>query len=148
MEVEEDAASTTQYRQKIAKAFKVRGLTIQSQAVDALLNVLQRENKSSFDTVLHEVIDEVKGRLMSSDSDLPQLVVTKSILADVVAEWSRNSDDVVDEALQLLDAFDTPRLVFNDLKKEYKIYPVSIQDGKTSFFGNATDKVRPYTSFK
>jgi flagellar hook-basal body complex protein FliE len=138
----EDVESMLPFRQKITKAFKVRGLTIQSQAVDALLNVLQREEASSFDTMLHEIIDEVKGRLMSSESVGPQLVVTKSILADVVAEWSRNSDDVVDEALQLLDAFDTPRLVFNALKREYKLNPVSIDDGKTSLFGLATDKVR------
>lgn len=142
MDSEDDVVSMLPYRQKINKAFKVRGLSIQSQAVDALLNVLQREDASSFDTMLHEIIDEVKGRLMSSDSAGPQLVVTKTILADVVAEWSRNSDDVVDEALQLLDAFDTPRLVFNSLKKEFKLNPLSLEDGKPSFFGQATDKVR------
>ena len=141
MELEDDFTSTLKFRQRIVKAFKVRGLTIQSQAVDGLLNVLLREDDASFETMLHDIIDELKGRLMMSDSEIPQLIVTKSMLADVVAEWSRNSDDVVDESLQLLDAFETPRLIFNDLKKEYKLIPVSYQDGKTSFFGQATDKV-------
>jgi hypothetical protein len=68
--------------------------------------------------------------------------VTKSVLAEVVAEWSRDSSDVVEEALQLLDAFYTPRLFFNNLKREFKLNPVSMEDGKTSFFGQATDKVR------
>ena len=134
----------------------MRGLAVQAGALDAMLNVLSRESSQSSQEVLTAVLDEIKERLMQSDrggrggrgggggsaggGGGQQLVVTKSLLADVVADLSRDGGDVTEEALQLLDAFSTPRLSYDSMRKQFTLLTDRME--KRSLHGEAIHKVR------
>ena len=150
-----------QSRRRVQRAFKMRGLAVQAGALDAMLNVLSREASQSSQEVLTAVLDEIKERLMQSDrgggkgggggggrgggaggsgGGGQQLVVTKSLLADVVADLSRDGGDVTEEALQLLDAFSTPRLSYDSMRKHFTLLTDRME--KRSLHGEAIHKVR------
>ena len=133
----------------------MRGLAVQAGALDAMLNVLSRESSQSSQDVLTAVLDEIKERLMQSDrgggkggrgggggGGGQQLVVTKSLLADVVADLSRDGGDVTEEALQLLDAFSTPRLSYDSMRKQFTLLTDRME--KRSLHGEAIHKVRAW----
>lgn len=117
-------------RRRVIRAFKMHGLALQAPALEAMMNVLQRENSSQ--EVLDAILDEIR------DRRLQQPVVTEALLADVVADMSRDGRDVQEEALQLLDAYDTPRLDFDTMRKQFSL----VDNPNRSFFGEANDKVR------
>eukprot|EP00562_Extubocellulus_spinifer_P002809 CAMPEP_0178486180 /NCGR_PEP_ID=MMETSP0696-20121128/8674_1 /TAXON_ID=265572 /ORGANISM="Extubocellulus spinifer, Strain CCMP396" /LENGTH=574 /DNA_ID=CAMNT_0020113835 /DNA_START=22 /DNA_END=1746 /DNA_ORIENTATION=+ len=151
-----------QSRRRVQRAFKMRGLAVQAPALDAMLNVLQLENAQSSQDVLVAILDEIKERLMSSDragggggrgagaggggdrigGGSQQLVVTKSLLADVVADLSRDGGDVTDEALQLLDAFRTPRLAYDSMRKQFTLMTDRME--KRSLYAEAIRKVEMF----
>ena len=128
----------------------MRGLSIQSSALDALLNVLSRERESSTtsssssrhhnskDDTLFAIIDEIKDRMIQDGRGTN--VVTTSLLEEVVAELSRDAKDVTDEAVQMLDAFKTPRLDFDTMRKHFSL--ASFEKEKRTIYGEAVDKVR------
>jgi hypothetical protein len=134
--METDSAHTHLTRRQVIRAFKMRGLSLQSSALDAMMNVLQRESSRSND-VLQVILDEIRERILSARSQHP--IVTKTLLADVVADMSRDGRDVHEEALQLLDAYDTPRLEFDTMRKQFSL--LTQEDGPRSFFGDASQKV-------
>jgi len=135
--------SQNKARRKISRAFKMRGLSIQASALDAILNVLRRELPESFDSMLHNILDNVKDRLSTLNSSHPQsqLIVTKTLLSDVVSEMSRDVRDVTEEALQLLDAMDTPRLHYNSLKKQFRLMSKDMEKEGRSMLGGPSHKV-------
>lgn len=123
-------------RRQVIRAFKMRGLALQSAALEAMMNVLQRESSRS-DEVLLAILDEIRERILSAPS-YQQPIVTESLLAQVVADMSRDGRDVQEEALQLLDAYETPRLYFDTMRKQFTLIA---DEEKRSFFGVAADKV-------
>lgn len=141
-------------RKRVARIFKMRGLSIQSSALDALLNVLSREQSvgadssssshRSGDDALLAIIDEIKERMIHSgggEGGGGVNIVTTALLEEVVAELSRDAKDVTDEALQLLDAFRPPRLEYDAMRKMFSL----VDDGKNrSLYGDAVDKVRRF----
>ena len=66
-------------------------------------------------------------------------VVTTFLLEEVVAELSRDAIDVTDEAVQMLDAFKTPRLDFDTMRKNFSLVEFGAE--KRSIYGEAVDKV-------
>lgn len=54
----------------------------------------------------------------------------------MVAELSRNGRDVTEEALQLLNAYQTPRLEYDSMRKVF-----TLVNNSKSLIGEATDKV-------
>lgn len=132
--METDAAHLS--RRQVIRAFKMRGLALQSSALDAMMNVLKRESSRS-DDVLQAILDEIRERILSARSQQP--IVTKTLLAEVVADMSRDGRDVHEEALQLLDAYDTPRLEFDTMRKQFSL--LTEGEEPRSFFGESTDKV-------
>ena len=154
------SSNPVQSRRRVQRAFKMRGLAVQASALDAMLNVLQRETHQSSQAVLTAVLDEIKERLSTASASgagrggrggaggagagggSSQLVVTKSLLADVVAEMSRDGGDVTEEALQLLDSFSTPRLAYDSMRKQFTLMTDKME--KRSLYGEAIHKVRTY----
>lgn len=140
------AATKSQFqnRRKIARAFKMRGLAVQPSALDAMMNVLRREAPHKAQETLQSILDEIKERMMSSagDSQSSQLVVTKRFLSAVVADMSRNGGDFTEEAVQLLDAFQTPRLSYDSMRKQFTLITDSIES--RSLFADAVHKVDMY----
>jgi DNA polymerase epsilon subunit 2 len=120
--------STATDRKRTTRIFKSRGLTIQSSALDALLNVLSREANNNSDEALSAIISEIKLRNAK--------VVNLSLLEEVVAELSRNGRDVTEEALQLLNAYAMPRLEYDSMRRTF-----SLIQSKKSLIGEASDKV-------
>ena len=122
-----NSAATT--RKRTTRIFKSRGLTIQSSALDALLNVLSREDQThDSDSALTAIINEIKLRNAR--------VVNVSLLEEVVAELSRNGRDVTEEALQLLNAYQMPRLEYDAMRRTF-----SLVNCTKSLIGEAADKV-------
>ncbi len=91
-----------------------------------------------------------------------QSIVTPEILQNVVADLSRDGNDVLDEALQLLNAWKMKRLDYHVMKKRWSLVEDGEEEGKIqnnrgaygggdgihgqkrsgrSVFGNAGDKV-------
>ena len=140
-------------RKRIARIFKMRGLSIQSSALDALLNVLAREKQSggpsssssssSNNDTLFAIIDEIKDRInaQSSSSTATDNIVTTSLLEHVVVELSRDAKDVTDEAVQLLDAFSMPQLEFDTMRKQFSLTVGDGMGSKGGLYGEAVDKV-------
>lgn len=152
-------------RKRIARIFRMRGLAVQSSALDALLNVLVREREAKKKTTtktknaggdvvvddnetLYAIIDEIKERMVhgqrrggeggSCRNNSSQVVVTPSMLGEVVADLSRTGRDAYDESVQLLDAFRTPRLAYDPMRRTFELI-----DPKSSLLdGEAVDKVR------
>uniref|UniRef100_A0A7S4I565 DNA polymerase epsilon subunit n=1 Tax=Odontella aurita TaxID=265563 RepID=A0A7S4I565_9STRA len=136
--------SQYQNRRRVARAFKMRGLAVQASALDAMLNVLKRESPHTAQETLHMILDEIKERMMSSSntSQLSQLVVTKRLLSDVVADMSRDGGDFTDEAVQLLDAFQMPRLAYDSMRKQFTLMTDSSEE--RSLFAEAPHKADMY----
>jgi len=53
-------SNPAQSRRRVQRAFKMRGLAVQTGALDAMLNVLSRESSQSSQEVLTAVLDEIK----------------------------------------------------------------------------------------
>ena len=130
----------------VARAFKMRGLAVQASALDATMNILKHETSQSARETLDNLLDEVKDRMMSSsgvgDSQMSssQLVVTKRLLSEVVADMSRDGGDVTDEAVQLLDAFQMHRLAYNPMRKQFTLMTDRME--ARSLFADPVHKVR------
>lgn len=49
------------------------------------------------------------------------VVIDVNTVGDVVAELSKNEDEIAQESLQVLDAFSAPKLVYEPLNKLYRM---------------------------
>jgi len=153
-------------RKRIARIFRMRGLAVQSSALDALLNVLVREREAAKkktttknaggdvvvdddnETLVYAIIDEIKERMVHGQrrgggggcrNSSQGVVVTPSMLGEVVADMSRTGRDAYDESVQLLDAFRTPRLAYDPMRRIFELIDIT----KSSLLnGEAVDKVR------
>ena len=122
-------------RRRVARSFKLRGLTLQASALDALMNVLSRE--SNQEETLRALLDASQERLGRHQGSR---IVSKELLSDIVVDMSRNSADILDEAVELMDAHETPRLHYNAMHKQFTL----VRDEQRSFFGQASDKVNMF----
>jgi hypothetical protein len=129
-------------KRNIMRSFKRRGLALQPSALEAMMNVLQRETPESAPMILESILDDIKERMMKSlhPTKGGGNVVTASFLAQVIADLTRDGADVAAEALQLLDAVETPRLHFDTMKRRFSL--LRSADEERSAFGDAEDKVR------
>lgn len=87
-----------------------------------------------------ELIDSLKSQ-MTSDGDTSG-IVSQELLAKVVSQLSHDSQDIMSESVQLLSAFETPKLTYDTMRKEFKLSPCG--NPNTSLLGNATDKVEMF----
>jgi hypothetical protein len=118
-------------RRRVTRAFQARGMTLQASALDAVMNVLRREEDRMM--MLKAIVDACKDNSLANAG-----IVTTDILASVIVDLTRNSKDIMDEAFQILNAFETPRLHFDTMRKQFSLR----RNDNKSFFGKAADKVR------
>jgi len=129
MRVSLNQSSTVKKRQ-IMKQFKMRGLSIHSDATDAVINVLQREESQNQKEKLQIILNEIK--------KYPNImVVTKEKLSEVVALLSESVEDVMNESIQLLQAYETPRLEYDAMFKRFCLKEKELR----SFHSDANSKV-------
>eukprot|EP00557_Chaetoceros_sp_GSL56_P007669 CAMPEP_0176503636 /NCGR_PEP_ID=MMETSP0200_2-20121128/15474_1 /TAXON_ID=947934 /ORGANISM="Chaetoceros sp., Strain GSL56" /LENGTH=592 /DNA_ID=CAMNT_0017902951 /DNA_START=200 /DNA_END=1978 /DNA_ORIENTATION=- len=143
-------------KKQVLMAFKKRGLSISPAALNAVLNLLsyssssnddQHENTKDDTSMLNSLLDEIKIRLMESSN--PSLVVSRELLEQVVAGMTRDANDVMEEAMQLLDLNNgVPKLHYDIMKKRFSLVAPGSgrQGGETpagsgGLFGEAEDKV-------
>lgn len=124
-------SSPTISRRRITRSFKSRGLTLQAAALDGIVSVLQQEEGDQAEQVFTVLLNECKQRASSSP------IVTTELLASVVANLARTATDVQEEAMQVLNAFETPQLQYDVMRKAFSLD----KKKEKSLFGDATDKV-------
>lgn len=98
-------------RRQIQRGFKFRSLPVRSEAIEALYSVLRHEDQPG--DALDIILDTLKSRVQSST------IVDRDLIAQVVAELSKNEEDLAQECLQVIDAFDVPRLRYNVTRKQF-----------------------------
>jgi hypothetical protein len=121
-------STVTLPRRRVTRSFKTRGLTLQAAALEGIMSVLTKENDP--EQVLQAILEGCKERGTSP-------LVTMDLMSAVVADLTRDADDVNEEAIQLLNAFETPRLSFDAMRKQFALHTRD----KPSLFGEASDKV-------
>jgi len=147
-------------RRQIISTFKKRGLSLSPKALNALLSILKHEETGQSTETLHRILDEIKGRLMNSNST--SLVVSLDLMEAVVADMSRDGRDVMEEAMQLLDlSSEPPKLQFDLMNRRFSLVSPqkdnqnrgserdqgnqsrssSLLDINSNYFGSSDDKV-------
>lgn len=111
--------------------------------------------------VLQTLLDEIKKRMMndvrgdsngngSTNNNANRFngmgsigsIVTQKMLQNVVADLSRDGNDVLDEAMQLLNAWKMKRLEYNMMNKRWKLLDGSEEvSGSSSSMSNTKNRV-------
>eukprot|EP00968_Pinguiococcus_pyrenoidosus_P009585 scaffold743_cov267-Pinguiococcus_pyrenoidosus.AAC.24 len=102
-------------RAKIARALKVNGFSARSDAVKALESVLAREE--SWTDSLQLILDALKAKI--ERGELQSSIIDLDAITGVVADLSKDEDDLKDEALQLTSAFEWPKLRYDSLRRSF-----------------------------
>ena len=104
----------------VAKAAKLRGLTVQKAAVTVIAQAMDAEPEPL--DALAVILDKVKEHLDAN----PGLgaIVTEATVTTVVADLSKEEADVDQERFQLLNAFDTPKLSYDAATKRFTVADV------------------------
>jgi hypothetical protein len=118
-------------RRRVTRSFQARGMTLQASALEAVMNVLRREEDCM--GVLKDIVEACKENSIGNAG-----IVTTEVLAAVIVDLTRNSKDIMDEAFQILNAYETPRLHYDTMRKQFTLQ----RNDDKSFFGEASDKVR------
>jgi DNA polymerase epsilon subunit 2 len=105
----------------ITKAIKLKGLTLQAKAVQAIERTIKDEpNQSeSLDTIL----ESIKQHLDVNPS--LSKIIDEDTVSSVIADCTKMDEDVEAERFQLLNAMETPKLVFHSFKKLFSLENVS-----------------------
>jgi hypothetical protein len=104
---------------KIFKAFKSKGLTLSSEASKALSKELSRADNP--EGALEDVLVEIKSRI--DKKELKSNVIDLDVVISVVAYLSSDEDDLQQESIQLFDAFSSPKILYDDRAKTYRVDP-------------------------
>ena len=107
---------------EVFKAFKIRGLSLQADASKALNSVLSREDDplGSLNLILGEIKDRIEKR------DIKNAVIDLETITSIVADLSSTVEDLSKESTQLFDAFNSPKLEFDERQKTYKVmHPIA-----------------------
>ena len=105
------------FSREIFKAFKIKGLTVTSQASKALSRVLATEN--SPEETLQIILDEIKERIRKRD--IKSSFIDEDVIVNVIADLSSSEEDLSKEKFQLLDAFSSPKIQYDENNKSYKL---------------------------
>lgn len=107
---------------KITKSFTMAGLSLRTDAVRALQSVLKQEDDvdEALDSILQAISRMLKDS--TSGSSMSSGVVDLGTIERVVTDLTKNSDDRLKEALSVVDAYDSPRLCYDPVKKSFYFY--------------------------
>ena len=79
--------------------------------------MIQREK--NHDEALDAILDEIKQRI--EKREIVSNVITVQTISQIVADLTSNDDDLNQESLQLIDAFHTPKLHYDERTRVYSI---------------------------
>lgn len=121
-----------QKRMRICRAFQIEGLSLSKGALKAICSVLKSEPQQ--ERALLRIIQALKGRIDRNETHSP--VVSLDDITQVVADLTKDSEDLAQEGIQVFDAFKVPRLKYNAPKKEF-----FMNKEKLPLHGNAKEKM-------
>mmetsp|Transcript_10979 Transcript_10979/g.17986 ORF Transcript_10979/g.17986 Transcript_10979/m.17986 type:complete len:535 (+) Transcript_10979:7-1611(+) len=98
-------------RRQIQKAFKFNGLSVRPSAVSALESVLKSED--DFDQALEFIMKNLKSKACAGQ------VIDRQVVAEAIAELSRNEKDVAQGSLAVVDAFEMPSYEYNVSRRQF-----------------------------
>jgi len=101
----------------IFRAFKSKGLSVSGDAVKALTSVLVREDDE--EGSLRVVLDEIKSRI--ERREITSTLINVDNITSIVADLSSSEEDLAMESMQLLNAFSSPKIIFDERQKSYSI---------------------------
>jgi DNA polymerases epsilon N terminal len=103
----------------VLRAFKLRGLSLSGDASRALSRVLSAEEDPNGS--LERVLDEIKERI--EKREIKSSLIDVDAVTSVVAYLSSSEEDLQQESTQLFDAFNSPKIVFEERSKTYRVDP-------------------------
>jgi hypothetical protein len=103
----------------IFRAFKSKGLTLTADASRALCKILISE--TDWEDTLNNILDEIKERI--EKRDIKSSVIDVNAVSDVVAYMTSDEEDSKRESTQYFDAFESPKIQFDERTKTYKVNP-------------------------
>jgi hypothetical protein len=101
----------------VFRAFKKKGLTLSADASRAVSKVLLVEE--DVEGSLERILDEIKERI--EKREIKSSVIDVDAVTSVVAFLSSSEEDLQHESTQLFDAFSSPKVVFDERMKTYKV---------------------------
>ena len=110
-------AMEAKVQREIFKSFKSRGLSLRADASKALLRVLLQEEdiQDSLNIILAEIKDRIEKK------DIKSSVIDLGIIETIVADLSSNDEDISKTSTQLFDAYESPRMEFDERQKSYRV---------------------------
>jgi DNA polymerase epsilon subunit 2 len=106
-------------KKRIIKCFQLEGLTLSKKALLGVLSVLKSENDE--EEAIRVMVKSLKARIDRDESR--SSVIDVESISQVVADLSKDSEDMAKDGLQVFDAFDFPRLMWNTARKEFFLRP-------------------------
>ena len=104
---------------EIFKAFKARGLSLRADASKALQRVLIHEDDAQ--AALSSVLEAIKERI--EKKDIQSTVIDLASIEAIVVALSSTDEDLSSEATQLFDAYESPRVEFDERQRAYRVIP-------------------------
>ena len=99
----------------ITRGFKLNGLSIRVDAAKALASALLREE--DVEAALGVVIQAIKNKV--ERQDLKSTLIDLDAITAVVSDLTKDEDDVVEERIQFVDAFQMPVLHYHQVRKHF-----------------------------
>ena len=107
--------SSKRAKKRVIKAFQLEGLTLSKGALKGVLSVLKSEEDEA--GAIRVMIKSLKARIDRDETR--SSVIDVDSISRVVADLSKDSEDMAKEGLQVFDAFEFPRLMWNSARKEF-----------------------------
>ena len=124
---------------------RASGLSVQADAAQALQAQLRSEKQENIpekiDLILHQLKEHIERE------KLPPIITYDSAM-DVLAELSKDTDDLAAESIRVLSAFDLPRMRYNGAQKQFFVAhdsaPGHFERRSMAVHGTAADKAALY----
>ena len=121
-------------RSKILRSVKIHGLALRSDASKYLCEVLSHLKKSDFEVWLERIIESVQKQPLESN------VVNREVVEAAVNEINQDSEEDDDKFFNLIDAFSTPRFVYNSERSKFLVS----NNASPSLHGSSKDKAEMF----
>ena len=103
----------------ILRSFKLKGLSLSGDASRALSRVLSIEEDPTGS--LERILDEIKERI--EKREINSSLIDVDAITSVVAYLSSSEEDLQQESTQLFDAFNSPKIEYDERTKTFRVEP-------------------------
>eukprot|EP01038_Epipyxis_sp_PR26KG_P013213 gene13213-17712_t len=124
------------YSRTIFRAFKAKGLFLSSDATTAVNSVISKEEsvEDSLTVILSEICERIEKQ------EIRTSLIDVDTITSVVAYLTSSEEDLELERFQLMDAFSSPKLTYDEKQKAFKIEA----NPKYEILGNVESRASMY----